>query len=193
MIVAISGLSGCGNTTISDLVAKKLGLKKINYTLRDMAKEKGMAFEALHAKAETEFPAIDLELDKKLLSMASGDCVLGTRLAVWMVDSDLRIWVHASPRTRAKRIAEREGGKPDVKAVKARDAANAARYRKLYGINVKKHEDVCDLEINDEAISAEKATEIIVAAARQLPFAKKKSKWPKKIRKVIDEKTKESR
>ncbi len=173
-------------------MANKLGLKKINYTFHDLAREKGARFEELHARAEREFPAIDLELDKKLIELATGDCVIGSRLAAWLADADLRVWLHASPRTRAKRIARRENKEPDVKAVKARDAADAARYKKLYGISLKKHADQCDLEINTEGVNAEKAAEIIAAAARQLPFERKKNKWPQKIKKIIEEKTKVS-
>lgn len=39
--VAISGKSGCGNTTVSSMLAEKLGIKLINYTFRQLAAEKG--------------------------------------------------------------------------------------------------------------------------------------------------------
>jgi len=191
MIIAISGLSGCGNSTVSGLVAQKLGLKKVNYTFHDLAREKNVSFEEMRATAEREFPATDLELDKKISEMVSaGDCVVGSRIAIWRDAADLRVWLDAPPKTRAKRIAEREGKPADARAVKERDAADSARYKKLYGINLKKGAKECDLEINTERISAEKAAEIVCAAARQLPFEGKKNKWPKKIRKIIDEKTK---
>jgi cytidylate kinase len=32
--IAISGKSGCGNTTVSRMVAEKLGLRFINFTFR---------------------------------------------------------------------------------------------------------------------------------------------------------------
>ena len=37
--IAISGKSGCGNTTVSGLLAQKLGIKLINYTFRQLAEE----------------------------------------------------------------------------------------------------------------------------------------------------------
>ena len=40
--VAISGKSGCGNTTVSGMLAKTLGVTLINYTFRQLAAEKGM-------------------------------------------------------------------------------------------------------------------------------------------------------
>lgn len=38
--IAISGRSGCGNTTVSTLLAQKLGVKLINFTFRQLAAEK---------------------------------------------------------------------------------------------------------------------------------------------------------
>ena len=188
MIIAISGLSGCGNTTVSGLVAARLGLKKINYTFHDLARDKGTAFEEILARAEKEFPKLDLELDGKIAeAAAAGNCVVGSRIAVWRDAADLRVWLHAPFRTRAKRIAQREGTEPGFKAVKERDAADAARYKKLYGMSLKKHADQCDLEINTERVSAEKAADIIAAAAGKLPFEKKKNKWPQKVGKIIEQ------
>jgi DNA ligase (NAD+) len=40
--IAISGKSGCGNTTVSTLLSQKLNIKLINYTFRQLAEEKGL-------------------------------------------------------------------------------------------------------------------------------------------------------
>ena len=45
--MAISGKSGCGNTTVSRLVADRLGLIVINYTFKNLAQDKGMSFEEI--------------------------------------------------------------------------------------------------------------------------------------------------
>ena len=109
--IAISGKSGCGNTTVSKIVADKLNLKFINYTFRTMADEKGISFEELRHLAE-ESTAIDMELDKKQVNLAAeGNCVLGSRLAIWMIaDADLKVYLTASSKVRAGRIADRENG-----------------------------------------------------------------------------------
>jgi cytidylate kinase len=101
--IAISGKSGCGNTTISKMVAKKLNLKFINYTFRKMAEEKGISFEELRLLAE-ESTAIDMELDKQQVHLAAeGNCVLGSRLAIWMIDrADLKVYLTAPPSVRAR-------------------------------------------------------------------------------------------
>ena len=50
--IAVSGKSGCGNTTVSRLLAERLGVRLINYTFHDMAKERGIPFEQLCLLAE---------------------------------------------------------------------------------------------------------------------------------------------
>ena len=52
--IAISGKSGCGNTTVSRLVASRLGLRVVNYTFKDLARDKGMSFTELIHKAEDD-------------------------------------------------------------------------------------------------------------------------------------------
>ena len=44
MRIAISSRSGCGNTTVTKLLAEKLGYPMINFTFRQMAEERGMDF-----------------------------------------------------------------------------------------------------------------------------------------------------
>ncbi|NBK25522.1 MAG: cytidylate kinase, partial [Spirochaetia bacterium] len=44
MRIAISGKSGCGNTTVSKLVADRLGYPMINFTFRTLSEEKGIEF-----------------------------------------------------------------------------------------------------------------------------------------------------
>lgn len=188
MKIAVSGLSGCGNTTVSKLVAEKLGLTYVNYTLRNLSEDTGTSFQEIREKAEKEFPKIDLLLDKKLIELSSADNVVtASRLAVWLADADLCVWLHATPQTRAKRIAKREGSdwKKVLAETKERDAMDSARYKKLYGINRKKFVEAVDLVINTESISAEKVAEAIACAAKQLPF--KENKKRKRIARKLSE------
>ena len=52
--IAISGKSGCGNTTVSTLLAEKLGVSLINYTFRQLAAEKGMTLKEVIESAKTD-------------------------------------------------------------------------------------------------------------------------------------------
>ena len=100
--VAISGKSGCGNSTVSRLVADRLGLPMINYTFKDLARDNGMTFEEVCRKAE-EGPEFDYLIDRMQVEMAEkGPCVLGSRLAIWLLrDSAFTVYLDAPPPIRA--------------------------------------------------------------------------------------------
>ena len=52
--IAISGKSGCGNSTVSGLVAKRLGLELINYTFKSIAEEMNISFAEVCRRAEED-------------------------------------------------------------------------------------------------------------------------------------------
>ncbi|MDA3940942.1 MAG: AAA family ATPase [Spirochaetia bacterium] len=168
--IAISGKSGCGNTTISKMVAKKLNLKFINYTFRKMAEEKGISFEELRLLAE-ESTAIDMELDKQQVHLAAeGNCVLGSRLAIWMIDrADLKVYLTAPPSVRAGRIANRENGTLDEKIAETedRDQKDSARYKKIYAIDTNKY-DFADLIIDTDNNNESEVVALILEAVESL-------------------------
>ncbi len=168
--IAISGKSGCGNTTVSKMVADKLNLKFINYTFRTMAKEKGVSFDELRQMAE-ESTAIDMELDKKQVYLAKeGNCVLGSRLAIWMIaDADLKVFLTASPAIRAGRIANRENStlEEKIKETEDRDQKDSARYKKIYAIDTDKY-DFADLVIDTDINNVNEVVALILEAAESL-------------------------
>ncbi len=165
--IAISGKSGCGNSTVSKLVAEKLGLTMINFTFRQLAEEKGMEFWELCEKSKDDF-SYDRELDSRNAEMASaGNCVYGSRLAVWMLEqADLKVFLTASAEVRAKRIFDREGGVYEeiLNVTKQRDQNDSGRYKAIYGIDMDKHQFV-DLVINTHRLNEYQVSDIIVKAA----------------------------
>lgn len=170
MRIAISGHSGCGNTTATTNVAKALNLKVMNFTFRDLARELGMGFDELHAESSTNY-IYDYLTDLTCIRAAqAGDIVVGSRLAAWLVNADLRIWLHASLEARAGRINRRESEKLSsyesvlYKTLK-RDESNRKRYLQLYGIDIYDHSDF-DITINTERLTAEQVSGLIVAAAQ---------------------------
>ena len=154
--VAISGKSGCGNTTVSRLVAAALGLRVVNYTFKNLAADRGMTFEEVCLLAETD-PQYDLEVDRRQSQLAEeGGCVLGSRLAIWLLkDSAFTVYLEASLSVRAGRIARREG-KPAAHALnetETRDQRDHDRYARLYGYDVNSYgfaNLVVDAENNDQ-------------------------------------------
>lgn len=136
--VAISGKSGCGNTTVSTLLSQKLGVKLINYTFRQLAAEKNMTLAQVIEAAKND-DSYDKYVDKHQVELALAEpCVLGSRLAIWMLkEADLKVYLYASDETRARRVYNREGG--DLQAIKdftaMRDREDTARYKAFYGID----------------------------------------------------------
>lgn len=169
MRIAISSESGCGNTTVTKLVSERLGYPMINFTFRQLAAEKGIDFWTLSRMAETDH-SIDKELDRRQTEMAMGnkDCVLGSRLAIWMLDkADLKVYLRATPETRASRIFRREGGSYEerYRETVERDKANTRRYMDIYGIDNTKPEMVADLIIDTDDRTPEEIASIIIAEA----------------------------
>ncbi len=164
--IAISGKSGCGNSSVSKIVAERLGIRLINYTFHDMAREMNIPFEELCRLAERD-PRYDLELDKRLVELAmEGSCVLGSRLAVWLLEeADLKVYLTASLEERARRIAKREGlnFEDSYRATKQRDERDRLRYLKLYNIDVDKF-DFVDLIIDTEKGDQYYVADRIIAA-----------------------------
>lgn len=167
MRIAISGKSGCGNSTVSRLVAQRLGLRLINLTFKDLAKEYGVSFAELHRRAARD-PAIDRDLDRRQLAQAAaGGCVLGSRLAIWLLEeADLKVYLDGAPLVRARRIAEREELAEDaaLAAMNARDREDRARYLKLYQIDVDRYEHA-DLVLDTARRDQFQVADAIVAAA----------------------------
>jgi cytidylate kinase len=168
--IAISGKSGCGNSTVSKLVAEKLNLKWINYTFRSLAKELNITFEEVRSRAE-EDPYYDRYVDRKQVELAQGgDCVLGSRLAIWMLtDADLKVFLNAPLEVRASRISLREGKDPDrvLTETQNRDEKDTKRYRQLYGIDNNDY-TFADLVLDVSTMDQYEAAEAIIGIAEKI-------------------------
>ena len=188
--IAISGKSGCGNTTVSHLTAEALGLKFINFTFRNLAQERGLKLVDLLALASKD-DSWDREVDSRQGALAragiicpdiaasgiAGDsagsgaagCVLGSRLAIWMLpEADVKVYLKADPETRAMRIIKREGGTlEEVAAFTAeRDRQDRERYLRIYNLD---NDDYAfaDLIIDTNDIAPEEIVGLIVEKAAQ--------------------------
>lgn len=167
--IAVSGFSGCGNTTVSNMLAEKLSLPCINYTFRNLAKELNMDFKDIVEKSKTDF-SFDKMVDAKQIELAQkGSCVLGSRLAIWLLsDASLKVFLTASPEVRASRISEREHESVDevMAFTKKRDAQDTARYLQLYNIDNTNY-TFADLIIDTEKYFPEEICDIIIDVLKQ--------------------------
>lgn len=162
MIIAISGLTGCGKNTLGELLAKKLGYKLVCPTFKDLAEREGVSLMEFQERAK-EDPDIDKKFDEMLKEEAQGDCVVTTWLGPWIVDADLRIRLDAPLETRAERIAERDGMKPEdaLKHVKERDEGNRERYKRIYNIDIY-DESVYDVSLDSGKYKPEELLEMVL-------------------------------
>ncbi|MFH0922927.1 MAG: cytidylate kinase family protein [Candidatus Micrarchaeota archaeon] len=184
MRIAISGLTGCGNTTVSHLVAEQLHLKRFNYTFKNMAKEKNISLQQLHllAQKNAEF---DYALDKKQAQFAleNDNSLVASRLAVFLDNPkiaeklglkeapcfDLKVWLNVPLEVRALRKAGCGEVAPadSVREVKWRDDENTKRYKKLYAIDYSEIPKGV-LILDNSQIPPEKAADLIVREASLL-------------------------
>jgi len=175
MIVAISGKSGCGNTTVSRLLAERLGVRLVNYTFRNIAAERGVSLAEIIELARAD-DWYDLHVDRRQVELAhEGDCVIGSRLAIWMLpDAALRVYLTASVEVRAERIRLRPHGQGPESGDRAtvldftreRDAQDHQRYRRLYDIDNDDY-SFADLVINTERFLPESIVDLIAAACER--------------------------
>lgn len=167
MRIAISGKSGCGNTTVSTLLSEKTGYPMVNFTFRQLAEEKGYDFWTFCRMAE-EDDNIDRELDSRMVKMAlsTPDSILGSRLAIWnMKDADFKVYLTASDEERARRITMREGGSFEerLEQTRNRDAKDSARYKRIYGIDNNDTSEA-DLVIDTEGKDPDEIVDMILSA-----------------------------
>lgn len=180
MRIAISGPTGCGNSTASSLVSQTLKLTRYNYTFHDLARDLNMTFPRLHELAEKN-SKYDYLLEKKQIEFAlkEKNCVVGTRLAVFLdviapklklkkPEFDLKVWLTAPVEVRARRIAERDARtfEEGLGEVVYRDASNSERYFKLYGINYSQPRGC--MKIDTSLLNSQQTAAKIVAAAKKL-------------------------
>lgn len=162
--VAISGKSGCGNTTVSGLLSQKLGVTLINYTFRQLAAEKGMTLPQVIEAAKND-DSYDKYVDKHQVELALKEsCVLGSRLAIWMLkEADLKVYLFASDETRAARVFNREGG--DLQQIKdftaMRDREDTGRYKEFYDIDNNDY-SFADLIIDVNTKTPDEIVQIII-------------------------------
>lgn len=92
--------------------------------------------------------------------------MVDSRLGAWLAkDADLKVWLKCQFGVRAKRISGRENitVKEAERRIKARDASDAGRYRKFYGIDLSDL-SVYDLIIDTERFDPEQIVAIIMTA-----------------------------
>jgi len=145
MLVTISGLPGSGTTTAGRLLADARGweFQSSGELFRSMADARGVSLAEFGALAEGD-ERIDRELDERAVTLMrdTAGLVMEGRLAGWMAFrnafGEARVWLESDAATRARRVADRDGGSASQQqaAMTARETSEAARYRDYYDIDI---------------------------------------------------------
>jgi len=166
-----------GKTTVSKAVSKALGVSLIGGgdVLKEMAVEDGyspggedwwdtaggMAF-LKERKTSSEF---DKEVDSRLLQKARrGGVVITSYPLPWLSDKGLKVWLLGSARSRAGRMAKRDGMNVAqcLRVLSIRDGENYKLYKKIYGIEFGRDLKPFDLVIDTDSIRESKVAEIVL-------------------------------
>ncbi|MFQ6068121.1 MAG: (d)CMP kinase [Candidatus Bathyarchaeia archaeon] len=169
-VLCISGMAGCGKSTLAKRIAKEYRLRYFSGgdALKALASKagyktmkkgwwesrEGMRF----LKKRMQDSSFDKKIDEKLLEWAKqGNVVLDSWAMPWLLKTGFKIWLEASPEKRAQRIAQRDGIsiKKALVALKEKDTKTYAIYKKLYGFDLGKDFSPFDLVLDVNQLSAE--------------------------------------
>ena len=144
MKITISGPIGSGKSTVSKILAAKLGYKhySIGGFMRDIAKKRSLSILELSKRAESD-PTIDDELDQRQsqIGKSEDNFVMDSRLGYHFILDSFSIFLDVSINEAVRRITSDkkrdEKYKNTVEAVvalKERMHSESLRYNEYYGI-----------------------------------------------------------
>lgn len=170
IVLCISGMAGCGKSTVAKKIAKKYKLRyfsggdalkalvlEASNRSRDKGwweSEEGMKF----LKKRTQDSSFDRKVDDKLLECAKqGNVVLDSWTMPWLLKTGFKIWLEASSEERARRIAKRDriSIKEALMALRKKDAKTKIIYKKLYGFDLGEDFSPFDLILDVNQLSPE--------------------------------------
>lgn len=187
MIICVCGMAGSGKSTLAKKLAEKYGLKYYSGgdALKALALEKG------HKPAEQGWweskeglsflekreknPEFDKAVDQKLLEIAKeGNAVLDSWTMPWLLEEGFKIWLEASPRKRAERVAKRDNMtvKEALNALRRKEEKTKVIYRKLYGFQLGKDFAPFHLILDTDNLSAEEVFQVLSMVLDKLIFGR---------------------
>ncbi|MBD3310019.1 AAA family ATPase [Candidatus Woesearchaeota archaeon] len=176
MIITISGSPGSGKSTVADMVANKLDLKRYSNGdfMREMAEARGVAWKEFHNIAEAD-PRVDEELDERqrTLGQEEDDFVIDSRLGWHFIPQSIKIFLHVDPEEGAKRIMKDNRAEESfdsigkaMEKIKERADSEKKRYKEMYGIDFLK-KDNYDLWLDTTSMTVEEVVDKIISFVKQ--------------------------
>ena len=176
IIICISGMAGTGKSTLSKKLAKKYNLRYYSggEALKMLAAEDGYdpftrgwweSPEGLDFLAKRERNLeFDKMVDDKLLEYTQqGRVLLDSWTMPWLLKKGYKIWLVASIKKRAERIAKRDRMpiKEALKVLKEKEARTKAIYKKLYGFRLGEDFAPFNLVLDTDNLNASEVFQVL--------------------------------
>jgi cytidylate kinase len=174
LLITVSGPPGSGTTTAAQRVANRLGLELVpgGEVFRALAAERHMRLPEFGLYV-ADNPEVDVELDSRLARRArDGQAVVESRLAGWIAHNEaleaVIVWIDCDPRTRAQRVAAREGVSVERALAdnEERQLVERRRYLALYGVDLLDL-SIYELVLDSGVLRPQELADRIVAAAEK--------------------------
>jgi cytidylate kinase len=187
VVICICGMAGSGKSTVAKKLAEKYGLKYCSGgdALKALAIEKGYKtvekgwWESPEGLSFLENREKDLELDRavdqKLLAVAEqGNVILDSWTMPWLLKRGFKIWLEASPRKRAERVAKRDGISIEkaLEALREKESKTKAIYKKLYGFSLGEDFTPFHLILDTDNLEAEEVFQALTIVLDKMVFKK---------------------
>lgn len=171
MLIIVSGFAGSGKSTLTEKLASQFGIPFVHASdvLKQLRTKKPEQIDAKKTEAGKGFweskegdafmkqreidDSTDKALDKMLLEIADKEnVVLDSWTMPWLCKKGFKIWLHASPKVRAKRVSERDKleEKKVLEKIIERDKKTAELYKKIYGFSIGEDLEPFQLVINTD-------------------------------------------
>jgi cytidylate kinase len=167
IVICVCGMTASGKSTVARRIAEGYGLRlfsggdalktlaiEMGYKPLDRGwweSEEGLRF----LRQRLKDPDFDKKVDQKLLERArKGNIVLDSWTMPWLFKGGYKIWIDASKKVRARRLAKRDGmvlGKA-VKVLEEKEEATKAIYAKLYGFRLGEDFSPFDLIVDTDRL-----------------------------------------
>jgi CMP/dCMP kinase len=176
--VSIAGHVGSGKSAVSRLVAERTGWRRVSTgaMFREIAARRGMSVLELNRHAETH-PEIDDEVDGhlRLLAESGEQVVIDSRMAWHFVPYSFKVYLVVDVLVGAERVlgAARDDERYQsleeaARANTARQAAEADRYRTMYGVARDDWRNY-ELVVDTTDTSPDDVADIVVEALESAP------------------------
>jgi cytidylate kinase len=183
IVVCISGMAGTGKSTLARKLAKKYGLKYYSGgdALKALAQEEGYNSSSrgwwespegisFLRKREKNLK-FDKAVDEKLLEYAQqGNVLLDSWTMPWLLKTGFKIWLLASIKKRAERVAKRDKItiKDASKILREKEARTKAIYKELYGFALGEDFAPFHLVLDTDNLNAEEVFQVLCRVIDEL-------------------------